>query len=64
MKHQMKTTETLKSKIKSAPASVNAELMTDAEIYEKLKEGLVQAEQGKVYDAAEVFDALRKKFSE
>lgn len=60
----MQITETLKSKSKSAPASINAELMADAEIYERLREGLDQAEQGKVCDAAKAFDALRKKFSE
>ncbi len=53
-----------KTNIELAPDSVNAEFMTDAEIYEKLTEGLEQAEQRKVYDAREALADLRNKISE
>lgn len=43
-----------------APASVNADLMTDDDIYKKLKEGYDEIEKGKVHDAANAFNTFRK----
>ncbi len=42
-----------------APASVNAELMTDDELRAKLRKGLEEAETGRVQDAGAAFDAFR-----
>lgn len=44
-----------------APASVNADLMTDAELHTKLRKGLEDAETGRVQDAAMAFEAFRGK---
>ena len=43
-----------------APASVNADRMTDDEIHAKLRKGLDAAEQGMVVDAKQAFDAFLK----
>lgn len=43
-----------------APASVNADGMTDDEIHAKLQRGLDAAKQGETLDAKQVFDAFLK----
>lgn len=44
-----------------APASVNADLMTDDELRAKLRRGLEDAEAGRVQNAAAAFEAFREK---
>lgn len=41
------------------PATVNADLMSDTEIHEKLQKGLEDAEKGRVQDARKAFDTFR-----
>lgn len=43
-----------------APASVNADRMTDDEIHAKLRGGLDSAQQGQTVDAKQAFDAFLK----
>lgn len=42
-----------------APANLNADLMSDAEIHTKLQKGLEDADKGKVQNAKKAFDAFR-----
>lgn len=42
-----------------APAALNADLMSDAEIHAKLQKGLEDAEKGRVQDAGKAFEAFR-----
>lgn len=42
------------------PASVNADMMTADEIHGRLRKGIESAEQGRVRDAKEAFDAFRE----
>lgn len=42
-----------------APATLNADLMSDAEIHAKLQKGLEDVEKGRVKDARKAFDAFR-----
>ncbi len=44
-----------------APASVNADLMTNEEIHAKLRRGLEDAEAGRTQDAGTAFKAFREK---
>lgn len=44
-----------------APVSVNADLMTNADIHAKLKEGYSDIEKGNVQDAAAAFKRFRDK---
>ncbi len=44
-----------------APASINADLMTNEEIHAKLRRGLEDAEAGRTQDACAVFKAFREK---
>ena len=46
-----------------APATVNADLMTDDELRAKLRKGLKDAEAGRVQDAAAAFEAFREKLN-
>lgn len=43
-----------------APASVNADSMTEDAIHAKLQKGLTDLEQGRVADAKQAFDAFRE----
>ena len=42
-----------------APVSVNADVMTADEIHAKLRKGLTDAEEGRVQDARQAFEAFR-----
>lgn len=42
------------------PDSVNADMMTDKELQERLLNGLADAENGNVHDAANAFEKFRK----
>ncbi len=44
-----------------APASVNADLMTNDELHAKLRRGLEDAEAGRTQDAGAAFKAFREK---
>ncbi len=44
-----------------APASVNADLMTNEEIHAKLRRGLEDAEAGRTQDAGAAFKSFREK---
>ncbi len=44
-----------------APASVNADLMTNEEIHAKLRKGLEDAEAGRAQDAGAAFETFREK---
>lgn len=44
-----------------APASINADLMTNEELHEKLMKGYCDIEAGKVKDAAQAFAEFREK---
>lgn len=46
----------------SAPASVNADLMTDEQIREKMIRGMLQTENNEGYSVEEAFDILDKKY--
>lgn len=41
------------------PVTLNADLMSDAEIHAKLQKGLEDAEKGRVQNAEKAFDAFR-----
>lgn len=41
------------------PATLNADLLSDAEIHAKLRKGLEDAEKGRTQDAQKAFDAFR-----
>ena len=43
-----------------APDTVNADLMTEQQIEEKLMRGIDEARAGKTHDAAKAFDEFRK----
>lgn len=43
-----------------APASVNADIMTNEELHGKLRRGLEDAAAGRVQDADEAFEAFRR----
>lgn len=43
-----------------APDSVNADMMTDKELHGRLLNGLADAENGNVHDAAKAFEKFRK----
>lgn len=43
-----------------APESINADIMTNEELYEKLKKGYSDIESGNVKDAAEAFAKFRE----
>ncbi|MGB8454348.1 MAG: type II toxin-antitoxin system RelB/DinJ family antitoxin [Anaerocolumna sp.] len=45
------------------PDEINAELMTDLELRDKLQKGYDDIEAGKVTDASEAFNLIRKKYS-
>ncbi len=47
--------------IPKVPKSVNADLMTDEELREKLQKGYDDYKAGKVQDAKTAFDEFRKK---
>ncbi len=44
-----------------APASINADLMTNEEIHAKLRRGLEDSEAGRTQDAGAAFKAFREK---
>ncbi len=44
-----------------APAAVNADLMTNEALHAKLRQGLEDAEAGRVQDAGSAFKAFREK---
>lgn len=44
-----------------APASVNADLMTNDELHAKLRRGLEDAEAGRAQDAGAAFEAFRER---
>lgn len=46
-----------------APASINADLMSDEALVNKLECGIANAEQGHVHDAKTVFEQLEGRFS-
>ncbi len=43
-----------------APATVNADMMSNEEIHAKLQKGLEDVDAGRVRDAAQAFDAARR----
>ncbi|MDF1618870.1 type II toxin-antitoxin system RelB/DinJ family antitoxin [Petrocella sp. FN5] len=46
-----------------APDEINAELMTDLELHDKLQKGYDDVEAGKVSNASETFKLLKEKHS-
>ena len=46
-----------------APASINADMMSDEALVNKLECGITNAEQGHVHDARAVFEQLEGRFS-
>lgn len=46
-----------------APDEINAELMTDAELHDKLQKGYDDIKAGRVADASEAFNLIKDKHS-
>lgn len=44
-----------------APASVNADMMTEDEVHTKLQKGLRAADEGRIQDAGQAFRTFRDK---
>ncbi len=49
--------------IPKAPVEINSELMTEVELHDKLQKGYDDIEAGRVADASEAFNLIRKKHS-
>lgn len=50
-------------KLPTAPASLNARTMSETELYDKLDKGYNDSTAGRVHEASEAFDSIKKKNS-
>ncbi|MBI9012443.1 MAG: type II toxin-antitoxin system RelB/DinJ family antitoxin [Clostridiales bacterium] len=50
-------------KLPKAPENLNAGTMSESELYDKLDKGYNDATAGRVHEASEAFDSIRKKNS-
>ena len=50
-------------KLPTTPDSLDSVIMTETELYDKLDKGYNDAEAGRVHEASEAFDSIKKKNS-